>query len=237
MNLILKFINKHEIIAYEKYINLEHIGFHQYLATFLKSLINLVEFSVRFIPGAIGLVLRRGLYKILCKKVGKGVIIDVGVNFSQPWNVSIDDYSWIDTYVQITSPYAEVKIGKRVHIGPFTTIGGRGAVEIHDFVGISSHVSIFTGSASPVNGKRMSGPMLPMKDQAYYHAPVILEKDSVVGSKSVILPGVTMKHGSVLGALTTVDRNTIAWGIYKGSPAVLKERRRKPVVESEQSLN
>lgn len=237
MEKLFKYISDNEIQAYEKYINCEKIGITLYFALFLKSLINIIEFFFRYIPGGIGIILRRFLYTILCKKIGKGVIIDVGVNFSHPWNISIDDYSWIDSYVQITSPYTYVKIGKRVHIGPFSTLGGRESIEIQDFVGISSHVSIFTGSAAPVRGKRMSGPMLPMKDQAYYNAPVILEKDSVIGSKSVILPGVIMKKGSVLGALTLIDRNTIEYGIYKGNPAILKNRRRKEIDEASQTFN
>jgi|LakMenEpi03Aug12_release.lakeMendotaPanAssembly.Ray.scaffolds.fasta_scaffold295525_2 acetyltransferase-like isoleucine patch superfamily enzyme len=234
---ILYSITSHEILAYENYVNNKKVSFISYFFLFIKAIINLFEFLFRYIPGPIGIILRRALYKILCKKVGKGVIIDVGVSFSHPWNISIDDFAWIDVYVQIAVPHSEVKIGKRVHIGPFTTIGGRAGVEIQDFVGISSHVSIFSGSATPVHGKRMTGPMLPMKDQAFYNAPVTLERDSVVGTKCVILPGVTMKQGSVLGALTTIDRDTIEWGIYKGTPAILSPRRRKKVDENAQTFN
>lgn len=230
-------INHYEILAYEGYVSNTKIPMISYFFLLIKAIINLFEFLFRYIPGPIGIILRRALYKILCKKLGKGVIIDVGVYFSHPWNISIDEFAWIDVYVQIAVPHSEVKIGKRVHIGPFTTIGGRSSVDIGDFVGISSHVSIFSGSASPVNGKRMSGPMVPMVDQAYYNAPVKLERDAVIGTKSVILPGVTMKHGSVLGALTTIDRDTVEWGIYKGTPAILKERKRKKVDENMQTFN
>lgn len=237
MKFFFEFISKHEVSAYESYISGKQIDLISYLALFLKNLINLIEFAFRYIPGGIGIILRRYLYKILCKKIGKGVIIDIGVYFSHPWHISIDDFTWVDAYVHITSPYSYVKIGKRVHIGPYSTLGGRASIDIEDFVGISSHVSIFTGSASPVRGKRMSGPMVPLKDQAYYNAPVKLEKDAVVGTKSVILPGVTMKKGSVLGALTSIDRNTIEYGIYKGSPAILKNRRRAKINESSQTFN
>lgn len=230
LNKFLKQISIFEVLAYENLIDNKPIPIKCFLPLLLKALINIVEFFFRYIPGPIGIVSRRFLYKVLCKKIGKSVIIDVGVNISHPWNLSVGDNTWIDSYVQISVPNEEVIIGKRVHIGPFATIGGAKSVIIEDYVGISSHVSIFTGSATPVNGKRMSGPMVPMRDQAYYCAPVILKKDSVVGNKSVILPGVTLNEGSVVGALTSIDRTTNAWGIYKGgSVGILRTRQRKKV--------
>ena len=51
------------------------------------------------------------------------MLIDVGVIFSGPANISIDDYTWIDSYCIINAMMGEVRIGKRIHIASFVNIG------------------------------------------------------------------------------------------------------------------
>ena len=156
-------------------------------------------------------------------------MIETGVFLHNPWNIHIADFAYIDVGVIVNCLNSDVYIGKRVHIGPYSTIGGAAGITIGDCSGISSHCSLFTGSAIPRKGMAMSGPMIPKHLQAYYSSPIVLQNHCVVGSKSVVLPGVTMHTGSVAGALTLINRNTNAWSVNQGVPSIMKDHKRSPV--------
>ena len=54
---------------------------------------------------------------------------------------------------------------------------------------------------------------------------VIIEDNVWIGTHCVILPGVTIKSGSVIGAGCVVTKDTIENGIYIGIPASLFKMR------------
>lgn len=216
-----------EYKVFQKFIKGQSFNFFEVIIIFIKSLLSLVEGLLRNIPGAIGYKLRYYYYKIVCKKIGKNVLIDVGVMLHGSSNISIDDYTWIDSYCIIQAMLGEVTIGKRVHIGPFVIIGSREPVIIEDYVGIGASSKIYSNSEKAKDGKRMSGPMIPDEDKAYYSAPVFLRKDSFVGANSVILPGVELGEGSVVGANSLVTKSVEPWDIVVGVPVKKLMKRQK----------
>lgn len=52
-----------------------------------------------------------------------------------------------------------------------------------------------------------------------------INDDVFIGAKSLILPGLTMKEGSVLGAGSVLTKDTEPWGIYGGNPAKFLKKR------------
>ena len=216
-----------EYKVFQKFIKGQSFNFFEVIIIFVKSLLSLMEGLLRNIPGAIGYKLRYYYYKIVCKKIGKNVLIDVGVMLHGSSNISIDDYTWIDSYCIIQAMLGEVTIGKRVHIGPFVIIGSREPVIIEDYVGIGASSKIYSNSEKAKDGKRMSGPMIPDEDKAYYSAPVFLRKDSFVGANSVILPGVELGEGSVVGANSLVTKSVEPWDIVVGVPVKKLMKRQK----------
>ncbi|MGL6624282.1 acyltransferase [Aeromonas jandaei] len=57
--------------------------------------------------------------------------------------------------------------------------------------------------------------------------PVKIEKQVVIGTNSVVFPGVTIGEGCAIGAMSLLLKSTASWGIYIGNPAYrLKERDR-----------
>ena len=49
-------------------------------------------------------------------------------------------------------------------------------------------------------------------------AKVILNEHVIIGSGSVLLPGVELGQGAAVGALSLVNVNLLPWSIYAGSP-------------------
>ena len=50
--------------------------------------------------------------------------------------------------------------------------------------------------------------------------PVVIEDRCWIAYRSIILPGIRMAEGSVLGAGSVLTKDTEAFGIYAGVPAV-----------------
>ena len=210
---------KLEYDAFQKFIKGKSFTFLEVFILSSKSLLSLFEGLIRNIPGVIGYKLRYYYYKIICKKIGKNVLIDVGVILNGSANISLDDYTWIEPYCIISAMLGEIQIGKRVHIGPFVSIGSRDPVIIEDYVAIGASSKIYSNSQTIISGKRMGGAMIPEEDKAFYTAPVYLRKDCFIGVNTVILPGVEVCEGAVVGANSVVTKSVTAWTIVSGIPA------------------
>lgn len=208
-----------EYQAFANFIRGERIPFAQLAVLIFTSFLSLFEMCIRYIPGGFGYKLRYLYYKITLKKMGKNVLIDTDVFLNGTKNISIGDYVWIDAGCRIEAMLGEVKIGKRVHIAPYSIIAARQPVIIHDYVGIGAGVKIYANSEHPVNGKRMSGPMIPEEYKAFHSKEIVLEKDSFVGTGSVLLPGAYLGEGAVVGANTVVTKKIDPYNIVVGSPA------------------
>ena len=62
--------------------------------------------------------------------------------------------------------------------------------------------------------------MKNIKDQEHIHEKIIVEDDVWIGSNSTILKGTTLRKGTVIGALTKVDKSTEEYSVYSGNPMV-----------------
>jgi len=65
---------------------------------------------------------------------------------------------------------------------------------------------------------------------------VIVGRHAIIGTGSVILPGVTLEEGVVIGALTLVTKNCESYGVYSGVPAKKIKSRKRNVLEHERRL-
>ncbi len=207
-----------EYNAFDRYIRGRSLPPLVLLVLVAKSTLMLFEMCIRYIPGGFGYMLRYWYYKMLLKSMGKNVLIDVGVFFYGTKNISIGAYTWIDSGVRLEAGLGEITIGKRVHIAPYAIIAAREPVIIGDYVGIGAGAKVYANSERPYAGKRMSGPMIPEEDKAYYSKKIILGKDSCVGTGAVLLPGASLGEGAVVGANTVVKKKIEPYHIVVGSP-------------------
>lgn len=93
-----------------------------------------------------------------------------------------------------------LKLGYKTDIGAFTYINAQYEVEIHEYVQIGSHCSIY--SVSTIDDKK---------------GKVTLKKKCSIGSHTTIMPGVTVGENSIVGAHSFLNKdipaNVIAFGV------------------------
>lgn len=146
---------------------------------------------------------------------GQNVMIHRSVHFFGG-NIHIGSNVRIDCNCVITSR-DPVVIGNHVHLGIGVFIVGTAGVTLEDYVGLSARVTIFTTS-DDYSGGHLTNPTVPDKYRKVTAAPVHLEKHALVGSGSVIMPGVTLHRGASVGALSFVNKSVPAYAIVTGSP-------------------
>ncbi|MNP41106.1 dTDP-4-amino-4,6-dideoxy-D-glucose acyltransferase [compost metagenome] len=132
----------------------------------------------------------------------------------------------IDDFCVLSAGKGGVEIGNYIHIAVYTSLIGAGKITLRDFSNISSKVAIYS-SNDDYSGKSMTNPMVPDEFTNVGHADVIVGRHVIIGSGSVILPGVNLEEGVAIGALSMVSKSCEAFWIYSGVPArKIKERTR-----------
>lgn len=159
------------------------------------------------------------------KFVGENVLVSRKASIYGIQNISIGDNSRIDDFCVLSSSgNGNIKIGKNVHIAVYSSLIGQEIIEINDFANISSRVSVYS-SSDDFSGDWMTNPTVPDEFTNVVSKPVILNKHVIIGSGSVILPGVILDEGVAVGALSLVTKKFKANVIISGVPArVIKER-------------
>jgi galactoside O-acetyltransferase len=150
--------------------------------------------------------------------LGNNVQISDRASFYGNARVSIDSNVRIDDFCVLAAGEGGMFLGKHVHIAVGSSLIGAGKITLSDFSGLSSRVSIYS-SSDDYSGATMTNPTVPDEYKGVLHADVFLGKHVIVGSGSVILPGVTLEDGVAVGALSLVTKNCKAFGIYSGNPA------------------
>jgi acetyltransferase-like isoleucine patch superfamily enzyme len=199
----------------------------------IKAVLTDVPFAfLRYWPGPVGMKLRQFYYKLKLKQMGTSVLFGTGVEAIMPKRISISDYVFIDNNVTLNALAGEIVIGRRIHIAPNAIIAGTGGIYLGDYSAVGAFARIYSHSEAPIDGKRMSGPMIPESMKGMITAPVRLEKDSLVGTGAVVLPGVTIGEGAIVGANSLVPSGTTIppWTIYVGVPARFAGLRKKVTV-------
>lgn len=170
--------------------------------------------------------------KIGFKSIGNNVLISKKANFYGVSRISIGNNVRIDDFCVLSAGKHGIQIGNFVHIAVFTTLIGEGKITLEDFSGLSSKVSIYS-SNDDYSGEYMSNPTVPSKYTGVIHADVLICRHVLVGSGSIILPGVTLNEGAVVGALSLVNKDCEEFYIYSGNPAKKMVRRSRELLKLE----
>jgi acetyltransferase-like isoleucine patch superfamily enzyme len=138
-------------------------------------------------------------------------------------DMRIGDHSRIDDFCVLSG---RITIGRNVHVAPFGLIaGGAPGVVLEDFSGLAYRVSIFAQS-DDYSGETMTNPTVPARFKREARAAVRIGRHVILGTGSIICPGVDLGDGSAVGAGSLVLKSCPPFTILAGSPArKLKDRR------------
>ena len=178
---------------------------------------------------------REAIEKMGFAEIGSNVLISEKATFYNCNKIKLGDNCRIDDFCVVAAGEGGVNIGRFVHIAVGSTLIGTGNITLSDFSGLSSRVAIYS-SSDDYSGAFMTNPTVPQQFTNVKHADVYLGKHVIVGSGSVILPGVRLEEGVAIGALSLVTKNCKAFGIYAGNPAKFIKERKKDLLTLEQQL-
>lgn len=144
--------------------------------------------------------------------------------------MEIGDHSRIDDFCVVSG---KVKIGRNVHIAIFCNVaGGEKGIHLDDFSGLAYGCHVITQS-DDYSGKTLTNPTVPDEFKLEKKAAVVISRHSIIGTGSVVLPGVVLGEGTSVGALSMITKSTEAWSIYFGSPAKRIKSRSKELLDLE----
>lgn len=136
----------------------------------------------------------------------------------------------ISGYMALETPESNIIIGDNVFIGSETIIDCACRVEICDDVLISYQVIIQDSDNHSTRCSFRKNDNKDWKDRHHHNweitatKPVKIAKGAWLGSRAIILKGVTIGEGSVVGAGSVVTRDVPPWTIVAGNPAkVIRE--------------
>lgn len=133
-------------------------------------------------------------------------------------HISIGDYSRIDCFSLLSAGESGIDIGTCVHVAAGCYLfGGGGRILMEDFSGLSSRVSLYTAT-DDYSGGAMTNPTVPDEFRNVTCGDVTLRKHAIVGASCVVLPGVELKQGAAIGALTCVRKDVEEFSIEVGNP-------------------
>jgi galactoside O-acetyltransferase len=175
------------------------------------------------------------LEKMGFKFLGENVLISDKCSIYNPKNISIDDNTRIDDFCILSAGELGIEIGKYVHIACYSSLIGNGKIIMKDYSGISSRVSVYSSSDN-YDGEWMTNPCLPKKFTNTIHKDVIIGKHVVIGSNSVVLPGVNLCDGCSVGAMTLVNKSIDEPYVCAGIPIKTIKERKSNIFDLEKKL-
>ncbi|TMO67088.1 galactoside O-acetyltransferase [Pseudoalteromonas aurantia] len=166
--------------------------------------------------------------------VGEHCMISKKASFYGCRYISLGNNVRIDDFCVLSAGSEGIWLGNFIHIAVFSSLIGSEKIVVSDYANISSRVSIYS-SSDDYSGSYMTNPMVDGEYTNVLHAPVKVCEHVIIGSGSVVLPGVVLKQGAAVGALSLVNKSLSEFMIYAGQPVKeIKARKRDLLVCAEQ---
>lgn len=150
--------------------------------------------------------------------LGTNVLISEKASIYGANRIRIGSNVRIDDFCVLSAGEGGIEIGSYIHIAVYSSLIGAGKITLSNFSNISSRVAIYS-SNDDYSGRFMTNPMVPEEYTNVTHADVTLGKHVIVGSGTIILPGVTLGEGVAVGALSLVANDCDSYFVYAGVPA------------------
>jgi acetyltransferase-like isoleucine patch superfamily enzyme len=190
-----------------------------------------------WVPGALGLVLRRLLYPLLLGSVGRGVVFGQGVVLRHPHKIRLGDGVTVDDLVVLDAKGASnrgIDVGRGVFLGRGTILSCKdGDIAIGDHGNFGFHCEVFSGSSVTVGrhglfaaqsylvggGHEFERDGLAVIEQERTSRGIVLGDNVWLGTGAKVLDGVTIGDDVVVGANAVVNADLPDGAIAAGVPA------------------
>lgn len=196
------------------------------------------------IPGALGILMRRKIYKFLFKSCGKGLVIGKNVNIRCPNRISIGENVVIGNNCTLDAKGSNgsgIEIENGVFIGESSIIStADGSIRIGTQSNISSFCRIATLTSIIIGKKVLIAAYCYICGGGHKHdrtdIPIMDQPNSTKGSQNIgdgcwigtrttVLDGVSIGSDTIIGAHSLVASKIPSMSIALGSPAkVLRKR-------------
>jgi acetyltransferase-like isoleucine patch superfamily enzyme len=167
--------------------------------------------------------------------LGDNVLISEKASIYGAARIQIGSNVRIDDFAILSAGEQGICLGNYIHVACYTSLIGKAAITLDDYANLSSRVSIYS-SNDDYSGNFMTSPQVPPAFTNVNHGPVHIGRHCIVGSGTVILPGITMKEGSAAGALSLVTKDCEPFGIYAGVPARYIKQRNNRLLQCEKAF-
>lgn len=175
---------------------------------------------------------RKKIEQMKFLSIGKNVLLSDKASFYNCSKIEIGNNVRVDDFCVLSAGDKGISIGNYVHIAVYSSIIGQGKIGIDDFCNISSRVALYS-SNDDYSGAYLTNPMVSTQYTNVQSADIGFKKHVIIGSGSIILPGVTLGIGVVVGALSLVKESCESFGIYVGTPAKYIKKRKQNLLALE----
>lgn len=166
------------------------------------------------------------------RKLGRNVRISDKAAIYNADQIEIGDHSRIDDFCVVSG---KVTIGRNVHLAVFCNVaGGVEGVTLEDFSGLAYGCHVFSQS-DDYSGLSMTNPTVPAHYKRETRQAVTIGRHCIIGTNSLVFPGVRMAEGCSLGAMSMLTKSTEPWAIYFGVPAKKIKNRKRDLLELERA--
>lgn len=133
-----------------------------------------------------------------------------------------------------------IELGNNIVIGEGALlVSSIATIKIHDYVVFGPNVTIYTGDhQSNILGKHIIEIKENDKTGIELDKDVIIESGCWIGTRAIILKGVTIGKGSIIGAGAIVTKDVPPYSIYVGTPElkVFKRFTKEEIIKHEELL-
>ncbi len=203
----------------------------------------LVMSLTSWVPGALGLVLRKLSYPRILGAVGRNVVFGQGVTLRHPAKIRLGDDVVVDDLVLLDAKGDSnrgIDIGSGVFLGRGTILSCKnGNIALGDHSNLGFHCEIFSGSSVKVGryglfaayvylvggGHEWERADVPVIEQEPSSKGITLGENVWLGTGVKVLDGVSIGNRVVVGANAVVNENLPDAVVAAGIPAkVLRSR-------------
>jgi len=206
-------------------------------------LYELVILTSSWVPGALGLLLRKLLYPLLLCSTGRGVVFGQGVVLRHPQKIRLGDGVTVDDLVVLDAKGTSnrgIEVGRGFFLGRGTILSCKdGDITLGDHTNIGFHSEVFSGSSVTVGRHGLfaaytylvgGGHEFESTDKAVLEQPrssrgIALGDNVWLGAGAKVLDGVRIGSHVVVGAGAVVTSDLPDGAVAAGVPArVLRTR-------------